>query len=376
MHPHTPRLRTPAYTKHPNPMNQVAAGVTQLQIQRFVNVYFVESSNPGEWVLVDTGLPGSEKDIIAAADALFYPGTHPTAIILTHGHMDHSGSARALAEHWHVPVLAHPLELPFLQGKAVYPPADPTVDGGGSLAFVSRFFPPQSFQLSDVVQPLTTDDDETPFLPGWRWLHVPGHAPGQIALFRADDRTLLGADAFATANHESVPALLLQLPRISVAGAPFNYNWQQVRDSVQTLAALVPHAVGCGHGPVIQGAEAAAGLRELANNFPMPAHGRYVTDPAVVDANGVQYLPPAPKDTLPAKAALLGAGVALAVAGIALLGRGKSDGRPGSGPKAPKESKYNSKVYDLAARRARKSGQASCAPAASPDDYPYKEVRY
>lgn len=352
-------------------MNQVAAGVTQLQIQRFVNVYFVESHNPGEWVLVDTGLPGSEKDIIAAADALFYPGTHPTAILLTHGHMDHSGSARALAEHWNVPVLAHPLELPFLQGHAVYPPADPTVDGGGSLAFVARFFPPQSFQLSDLVQPLATDTDEVPFLPGWRWLHVPGHAPGQVALFREEDRTLLGADAFATANHESVPSLLLQLPKISVAGAPFNYNWPQVRESVERLAGLRPQAIGCGHGPVIQGEEATTGLQRLAENFPVPTHGRYVNDPAVIDADGVQYLPPAAKDTLPAKAALIGAGVALAaVAGAALLSRGRSsDSRS-------KEPKYNPDVYDLAARRARKQGQAPCAPEPIETDYPYKEVRY
>jgi glyoxylase-like metal-dependent hydrolase (beta-lactamase superfamily II) len=349
-------------------MNQVAAGVTQLQIQRFVNVYFVESSNPGEWVLIDTGLPGSEKAIIAAADQLFYPGTHPTAILLTHGHMDHSGSARALAEHWQVPVLAHPLELPFLQGRAVYPPADPTVDRGGSLAFVARFFPPQSFQLSDLVQPLTLDSDDTPYLPGWRWLHVPGHAPGQVALFREADRTLLGADAFATANHESVPSLLLQRPQISVAGAPFNYDWQQVRASVQQLAALAPAAIGCGHGPVIKGAEAAAGLQALADNFPLPAHGRYVSEPARLDADGVQYLPPAPQDGLPAKAALIGAGVALAaVAGVALLSRSRkpADGQP----------KPNRKVYDLAARRARKA-QYSAEPELDSDSYPYKEVRY
>ncbi|OON65642.1 MBL fold metallo-hydrolase [Hymenobacter sp. CRA2] len=372
MYPRAANLRTPCYTKHLSPMNQVAAGVTQLQIQRFVNVYFVESSNPGEWVLVDTGLPGSEKQIIETADKLFYPGTHPTAILLTHGHMDHSGSARALAEHWNVPVLAHPLELPFLQAKAVYPPADPTVEGGGSLAFVARFFPPQSFQLSDLVQPLTTDDDETPYLPGWRWLHVPGHAPGQIALFRQEDRTLLGADAFATANHESVPSLLLQRPQISVAGAPFNYDWQQVRDSVERLAALEPQAIGCGHGPVIQGAEAAAGLRALADNFPVPAYGRYVDEPARIDADGVQYLPPAPKDSLPAKAVLITTGLALAaVAGVALLGRKSGSRKDGQQPM------YNSKVYDLAARRARRHGQADNRPRDSDDYvYPYKEVRY
>ncbi|AII50619.1 MBL fold metallo-hydrolase [Hymenobacter sp. APR13] len=288
-------------------MKQVAAGVTQLQIQRFVNLYFVETGRAGEWVLVDTGLPGSDKDIIAAANKLFYPGTHPEAIILTHGHMDHSGSVQALAEHWKVPVLAHPLEMPFLTARAVYPAADPTVENGGSLAFVARFFPPQSFQLSDYVQAFPTDSEEVPYLPGWRWVHVPGHAPGQLALFRESDRTLLGADAFATANHESVPKLLLQVPEISVAGAPFNYDWQQVRESVRKLAALRPAAIGCGHGPVITGPKATQGLQHLADNFPMPTKGRYVQQPARLDANGVASVPPAPSDPLRTKLAILGA---------------------------------------------------------------------
>ncbi|SHJ30653.1 Glyoxylase, beta-lactamase superfamily II [Hymenobacter daecheongensis DSM 21074] len=299
-------------------MKQVAPGVHQLTIQRFVNLYFVETGQAGEWVLVDTGLPGSEKAIIAAADELFYPGTHPEAIILTHGHMDHSGSVRALAEHWKVPVLAHPLELPFLTARAVYPPADPTVDGGGSLAFVARFFPPQSFQLSDLVQALPTASDEVPYLPGWRWLHTPGHAPGQLALFREADRTLLGGDAFATANHESVPKLLLQLPAISVAGAPFNYDWAQVRHSVQQLAALRPAAIGCGHGPAVRGPKYTAQLQHLADNFPMPKHGRYVSEPARLDANGVVSVPQAAKDGLPGKLAVAAAGVA-ALVGVALL---------------------------------------------------------
>ncbi|MCB2378989.1 MBL fold metallo-hydrolase [Hymenobacter sp. BT635] len=315
-------------------MKQVASGVHQLTIQRFVNLYFVETGKSGEWVLVDTGLPGAAQDIIAAANQLFYPGTHPEAIILTHGHMDHAGNARELAEHWKVPVVAHALEMPFLTGKAVYPPADPTVEGGGSLAFVARFFPPQSFQLSDIVQTLPAGSDEPPYLLGWRVLHVPGHAPGQIALFRESDRTLLGADAFATANHESVPALLLQRPCISVAGAPFNYNWEQVRESVQTLAALRPQAIGCGHGPVIQGPEAEEGLSALAANFPMPTYGRYVLEPARTDESGVQYIPNAPIDTLPAKLALVGAGIGLAVTAAALLS-GRKKKKKKSGRRTP-----------------------------------------
>jgi len=296
-------------------MDQVAAGVHQLRIKRFVNVYFVETGTPGEWVLIDTGLPGSHKEIIAAADKLFYPGTHPEAIILTHGHLDHMGAAKELAEHWGVPVVAHPLELPYLTGKALYPPADPTV--GGSLAFMSRFFPTQLPNLEGLVTALPLDDEHPPHLAQWRWLHVPGHAPGQIALFRLADRTLLGADAFATTNHESVPAVLLGLPEISVAGAPFNYDWAQCRRSVETLADLEPRAIGCGHGPIITGPEATAGLRRLADHYQLPTQGRYLHEPARADASGVEHLPPPAEDKLPKQAATIG--VSLLLAGAAWL---------------------------------------------------------
>ena len=303
-------------------MDTVAAGVTQLRIQRFVNVYFVETGTPGEWVLIDTGLPGSAHTIIAAANALFYTGSRPEAILLTHGHLDHLGSARQLADHWQVPVIAHPLEMPYLTGQALYPPRDPTV--GGSLAFMSRFFPIQLPSLGTRVQALDADDPATPHLMAWRWLHVPGHAPGQLAFFREADRTLLGGDAFATVHHDSVPAVLLGRPRISRAGTPFNYDWVAARQSVQTLAALAPNAIGCGHGPVITGPEAAAGLHALAANYPVPAHGRYVHEPARTDASGVEHLPPAPKDRLPLQAAVIGAGLLVAGAAWLLTGGRRS----------------------------------------------------
>ena len=314
-------------------MDTLAAGVTQLRIQRFVNVYFVETGTPGEWVLIDTGLPGSKKSIIAAADKLFYPGSRPEAIILTHGHLDHLGSARELADHWQVPIIAHPLEMPYLTGQALYPPRDPTV--GGSLAFMSRFFPAQLPNLHDRVQALDSADPVVPYLPNWRWLHVPGHAPGQLAFFREADRTLIGADAFATTHHDSVSAVLLGIPKISRAGTPFNYDWEAARQSVQTLAALEPKAIGCGHGPVMKGAEAAADLHALADNYPVPAHGRYVHEPARTNTNGVAHLPPAPKDKLPMQAALVGASILIAGAAWVFAG-GRQRGKKQPAPKASK----------------------------------------
>ena len=299
-------------------MDQVAAGVYQLRIKRFVNVYFVEAGTDDEWVLIDTGLPGSEKEILAAAEKKFGPGAKPQAIILTHGHLDHMGSAKELAAAWQVPVIVHPLELPYVTAKALYPPKDPTV--GGSLAFMSRFFPTQLPNLTDVVEALPTDDPTVPYLPSWRWLHVPGHAPGQIAFFREADHTLIGADAFATTDHESIPKLLLGIPKISVAGAPFNYDWAQCRESVQQLAALEPRHIGCGHGPVLSGLQAMLDLKHLADDYPLPAQGRYLREPARTDASGVEHLPPPVEDKLPKQAAAIGVGLLLAGAGWLLVG--------------------------------------------------------
>ena len=88
------------------------------------------NSKAHEWVLVDTGLTNSAEFIVKTAEEYYGRNARPSAIILTHGHFDHVGSAIELAIKWEVPVYAHSLELPYLIGKKDYPLADPTVDEG------------------------------------------------------------------------------------------------------------------------------------------------------------------------------------------------------------------------------------------------------
>src|SRR5689334_253337 len=116
----------------------VAPGVERLAVL-FTNAYLVGATDAphGPWVMVDAGLPGVADRILRAA--LARRGRPPEAIVLTHGHSDHAGSAAALASAWGIPVYAHPRELPFVTGRSPYPPPDPTV--GGLLALVSRVVP-------------------------------------------------------------------------------------------------------------------------------------------------------------------------------------------------------------------------------------------
>jgi glyoxylase-like metal-dependent hydrolase (beta-lactamase superfamily II) len=92
----------------------VTQGMTRLALG-IVNAYLIGEAG-GPWVLVDAGTPGNAEKIRAAAQERFGQGARPEAIVLTHGHADHSGCAAELSDSWDVPIYAHRLEVPFLTG--------------------------------------------------------------------------------------------------------------------------------------------------------------------------------------------------------------------------------------------------------------------
>lgn len=161
---------------HWEALKPVAPGVVCVPLS-IVNVYLVGTAS--SWVLVDAGLPGNANKIRHAAETCFGENARPAAIVLTHGHFDHVGSLESLLKIWDVPVYAHPLEMPYLTGKAHYPPPDPTV-GGGAMTVLSRLFPTKPLDLGGRVQSLP-DNGELPEVSGWRVIHTPGHAPGHVS---------------------------------------------------------------------------------------------------------------------------------------------------------------------------------------------------
>ena len=242
----------------------------------FVNVYAV-STPGGGWTLIDTGLVMSAGKIKRWAEDKFGAGTKPETIILTHGHFDHVGAVETLVKDWDAPVYAYIDELPYLTGRQKYPPPDPGV-GGGLMAVMSPLYPRSSSDLSGRVQALPPDGS-VPTLPGWRYLHTSGHAPGHISLFREEDRLLLPGDAFCTTKQESFLAVANQRPELHGPPAYYTPDWDAARKSVQELATLRPLTIAPGHGLPISGEEVAGQLAQLAADFDrvaVPQHGRYV----------------------------------------------------------------------------------------------------
>lgn len=299
-----------------NKATEIAADVAYLRTS-IANVYFI--GNRHAWVLVDTGIPGYSGAILEAAADRFGADSKPHAIVLTHGHFDHSAGALELAKHWNVPVYAHPLEFPYLTGKSRYPMKDPTV--GGAMAFLSRFFPARTNNIGEVLLDLPSTG-EIPGIEGWMVVFTPGHAPGHVSFWREVDRTLIAGDAVATANLDSWYGLISQKKEVSRPASPFTYDWAQARASVRILAGMKPRVIAAGHGEPMAGDEATAQLEHLANTFTPPEHGRYAVAPAEANEHGVVYEPPPPPDHLPKIAAVAVAGIFL-IAGIFYSKRSK-----------------------------------------------------
>jgi glyoxylase-like metal-dependent hydrolase (beta-lactamase superfamily II) len=188
---------------------QVAPGVYLVTIGRgaaAANVYLVRSHST--WTLVDAGWASSAEAIRRGAEAVFGPGARPAAIVLTHIHPDHSGSAGALARSWQVPVYVAADELPAAAGRYLPQYAMPL--DRWVVAPVMRLLPARTRarieaanSITDMVRSLDPQGG-VPGLPGWQWVPTPGHTPGHVAYLRRRDGVVVAGDAALTVDLNSV----------------------------------------------------------------------------------------------------------------------------------------------------------------------------
>jgi glyoxylase-like metal-dependent hydrolase (beta-lactamase superfamily II) len=245
---------------------EIATGVYRLPLGG-VNVYLVRSGP--SWVLIDTGFRRSALAILAAAGLLFGPDTPPRAILLTHPHGDHVGSAVDLVRTWDVPIYAHALDLPLLSGD-VLSQANPPEALARFIVRLMRRLPRRLLEkmatpeLAAAAHALPCGDAGVPGLPDWECIPTPGHSPGHVAFFRRSDRVLIVGDALLTVRMAGLPS---RRRRISPPLRLPSWDWKSAKASVAILAALEPTVLASGHGAPMSGPGVAGELRGFSERF-------------------------------------------------------------------------------------------------------------
>jgi glyoxylase-like metal-dependent hydrolase (beta-lactamase superfamily II) len=131
---------------------------------------------------------------------------------------------------------------------------------------MAPFYPRGPIDVSNRLKPLPANGS-VPGMPGWKWLHTPGHTRGHVSFFREADRTLIVGDAFCTTAQGSFSAIATQKPELHGPPAYYTSDWDAAKRSVELLAALRPQTVAPGHGRPMSGPEVAESLAVLAKDF-------------------------------------------------------------------------------------------------------------
>jgi steroid delta-isomerase-like uncharacterized protein len=231
-------------------LERVADGVWLIRggfPKKTMNVYLIEDDDGV--TIFDAGIRAMRKSVATAAASL----GGMKRIVLGHGHADHRGAAPGLG----APVLCHPEEV-----------ADAEGDGGSHYfdfsqleQWFARTFMPRFLKSWDggpvKIEGTISEGDE---VAGFKVIHLPGHAPGLIGLWRESDRLALVSDTFYTLDPQSGRFGPPRVPHRA-----FNKDTEQARASIRKLADLEPAAAWAGHADPLVG-DVASQLRHAANS--------------------------------------------------------------------------------------------------------------
>lgn len=227
---------------------RIADGIEMLELDLGpMTVWPTVLFDKDEWVLVDTGMPGSASTIIELAKLAGIVEQKLNTILLTHQDLDHIGGLPGFkADNPELVIYAHEDDRAVIDGKKPMLKASPERIAAllGALPEVAR----SQFEATFIhptganVDRTMADGENLPFGGGVTVIHTPGHTPGHVSLYHQSSKTLIAGDAMVVDNGE------LKGPREAVTP-----DMASALQSLKKLKDFDIETVICYHGGVFKG---------------------------------------------------------------------------------------------------------------------------
>jgi len=173
-----------------------------------------------ECIIVDPGRNSSleKKELDDYIDEIKLT---PKVVLNTHGHIDHVLGCKYIKEKYNIPFIAHKDELDLIKATLDY----------GLMFGIKADQPPLPDRFIDENENFVFGNTSL------KIFHIPGHSPGSIALYSADDKMILTGDVLFRGS----------IGRTDLPGGNFNLLISGIKSKLLTLPGDT--IAFPGHGP-------------------------------------------------------------------------------------------------------------------------------